>query len=289
MTMAILYPYSRNLARMLAAPPAPGENRHTWLFSVAASFKAQGADMDDVQRRLEAAAIKAGWTDRAPEIARDIAKLKNTTVEYAEKVWMPVPDEAARVRAMQTRPMFTTTGTGLTPYDVLPYLFRPGSWVCMAPDKTHATTQRLEDVLPVADRMPFVVANPMRASHGRTQEGNLSSRCLDNATTSENRKFIVVEFDTGDTPDHQAAMLTALHSDDAPLALVVFSGGKSLHGWFNVRSLPPPAKLRLFRRAVIIGADASLWDPSKLVRMPGGLRDTVTRQTILFWEPEYAA
>lgn len=287
--MAILYPYGQNLARMLANPPAPGENRHTWLFSVAAAFKARGADLADVQRRLEAAARDAGWMDRLPEIARDIAKLRNTSATPSERVWMPQRSEEARAYALTAPPQFTTEPKDLGARDVLPMLFRAGEWVCMAQDQIHATTQRLEDVLPVADRMAFVVANPMRQPHGLNLEGQPSPRCLGNATTPWARRYVVVEFDTGDTPEAQARLLSALHTPETPLTLAVFSGGKSLHGWFNVAGLPPAEKLRVFHRGVRLGADKSLWDPSKLVRMPGGLRDTDAVQSILYWEPDHAA
>lgn len=287
--MAILYPYSQNLARKLANPPAPGENRHTWLFSVAAAFKAQGADMADVQRRLEAAARAAGWSDRLPEIARNIAKLDGSAAPPPEKVWMPARNDEARAVAFTAPPLFDTTPKDVSASEVLQTLFRTDEWVCVARDQTQATTQRLADVLPIAQHLAFVVANPMRAEQGTTQERNLSPRCLDNATPSRQRRYVVIEFDTGDSLDAQVRLLSALHTADAPLALAVFSGGKSLHGWFNVSRLLTSAKLLVFRRGVRLGADASLWDPSKLVRMPGGLRVIGQRQSILYWEPKHAA
>lgn len=287
--MAILYPYGQVLAHKLANPPAPGENRHTWLFSVAAAFRARGADMQDVRRRLEEGARAAGWLDRLPEIARDIAKLCATDVPPTEKVWMPKRNDEARARALAMPPMFDTDPLPLAADAVLRALFRPDELVCMAQDQAHATTQQLADVLPVADRMAYVVANPMRAAHGLTQEGRVSPRSLDNAVLPDRRRYVVIEFDTGDSLHAQAGLLTALHSPAAPLALAVFSGGKSLHGWFNVATLGPAAKLHLFRRGVLLGADPSLWDPSKLVRMPGGMRDTAVRQSILYWEPDHAA
>lgn len=287
--MAILYPYGQNLARMLANPPEPGKNRHGWLFAIGAAFKTRGADMADVQRRLQAAARAAGWHDRLPEIARNIAKLQNTAATPSERIWMPQRNEGAREYALTAAPRFTVEPKEVSAREVLPVLFRPDEWVCMARDQMHATTQRLEAVLPVADRMPFVVANPMRSSHGLTQEGRTSPRCLGNAVAPEARRYVVVEFDTGDSPEAQARMLSALHTPEAPLALVVFSGGKSLHGWFNVSGLPPAGKLRVFHRGVRLGADDSLWDRSKLVRMPGGMRENGAQQSILYWEPEHAA
>ena len=288
--MSKLYPYSHELAKVLASPPSPGENRHTWLFNVAAWLRAEGANLDDVQRRLEEAAKEAGWEDRLPEIARNIAKLKNVAVEKAApKVWMPKRNEEAREIAFTAPPLFTLQPKGLVARDVLPGLFRPDELVCMAAEEPQATTQKLDDVLPIADRVQYVVANPMRFPLGVTQEGYLSPRSLGNAVLPEQRRYVVIEFDTGDPLEAQVRLLSALHTREAPLALAVFSGGKSIHGWFNVGGLRVPDKLQVFRRGARLGADASLWDRCKLVRMPGGLRRTEVRQEILYWEPEHAS
>lgn len=284
--MATLYPYSQHLARKLANPPAAGAGRHQWLFSVACSFKSMNANMEDVQRRLELAAAKEGWLDRLPEIGRDIEKIEATGVVRKEKTWFPPVNPAAKARLVETPPRFD-----LEPKDVNPLatLFRPGEWVCVAQDEAAATTQRLEDVLPIYRNLQFMVANPMRLDHGRTQAGRISCRSLDNAVAEDDRRYNVIEFDTGDPLEAQAAMLSGLHTDAMPLVLVVFSGGKSLHGWFNVAGLSAPEKLRQFRRGALLGADISLWDRSKLVRMPGGIRENGRRQEILYWEPEHAA
>ena len=288
--MAPIYPYSLRLARLLTHPPRPGENRHTWIFRVAISLKAQGADLDDVQRRLEDVARESGWADRLLDIARAIAKLKGTAARpVAPPVWMPERSEEARAVALTARPLFTTTPAGLGPRDVLPRLFRADDLVCVAVQETLATTQRLADVLPAADRMQYVVANPMRAAMGLTQEGRMSPRCLGNACLPQDRRYIVIEFDTGDPLEAQARLLSALHTPEAPLALAVYSGGKSIHGWYSVAGLRPFAKLQAFRRGALLGCDPSLWDRSKLVRMPGGLRASGARQEILYWEPEHAA
>ena len=288
--MATLYPYSQRLVRLLANPPRPGENRHAWIYRVAISFKRQGADMDDVQCRLEQLARDWGWFDRLRDIAQAIAKLRNRSAKAAgSAVWMPKPDPEARALALAVRPLFTTAPVGLTAGEILPRLFRPDGLVCAAVEEMRPTTQRLADVLPVADRMQYVVANPMCAPHGLTQEGHMAPRSLGNACLPRDRRYIVIEFDTGDPLDAQTRLLSALHTPEAPLALAVYSGGKSIHGWFNVDMLRPFAKLQAFRRGVLLGCDYSLWDLSKLVRMPGGLRVSGARQEILYWKPEHAA
>jgi hypothetical protein len=73
----------------------------------------------------------------------------------------------------------------------------------------------------------FVVPSPMSKPAGINLEGKKSVRCLDNTGP---RRFVVTEFDQGSL-DEQAALLLYL-ATILPLILVVFSGSKSLHGWF---------------------------------------------------------
>ena len=77
---------------------------------------------------------------------------------------------------------------------------------------------------------------------------------------------MVVDFDSGSL-DEQAALLLYLDTK-VPLALVVFSGSKSLHGWFPAN----PGWEEFFRTASRLGADSTLATPCQFARMPGGRR-----------------
>jgi len=69
----------------------------------------------------------------------------------------------------------------------------------------------------------------------------------------------------------------------AALVCALYSGNKSLHGWFLVDGLPEEKVLKFFRYAVSLGADRATWTRSQLVRMPDGLRDkNGTRQRVFF-------
>src|SRR5205085_10765501 len=114
------------------------------------------------------------------------------------------------------------------------------------------------------------------------------------------RRFLVVEFDNGSL-NQQAAILWHLASF-APLALVVFSGSKSCHGWFFCADEPEDKLARFFDYAHSLGADSATWRRSQFVRMPDGRRSDgkasdalrnagingvpVGRQAILFFNPE---
>ena len=117
-------------------------------------------------------------------------------------------------------------------------------------------------------RQQFIVPSPMLRKIGRAKDGHVSSRTLENTGP---RRYLVVEFDKG-ALDQQAALLLNLASH-APLALVVHSGGKSLHGWFYCAGQSEEELRKFMRYAVNLGADPATWTRCQLVRLPGGLRD----------------
>jgi hypothetical protein len=121
----------------------------------------------------------------------------------------------------------------------------------------------------------------MTAVTGLNQSGEVSNRCLSNTGA---RRFSIVEFDTG-TIDEHAALLLHL-AERAPLAIAVFSGSKSLYGWFYCAGVAAGKVARFFRYAVSLGADPAMWTPCQLVRMPDGIRDNGRRQTVYFFNPE---
>jgi hypothetical protein len=148
--------------------------------------------------------------------------------------------------------------------------------------------------------LQFIVPNPMTALHGRTQQGRMSAHALSNTGM---RRFLNVEFDFDvngsaeearllerlasegrDVRDLCAALLLHL-AEKAPLAVAVYSGGKSLHGWFHCAGIAEERVLRFFRYAVSLGADPANWTRSQFARMPDGMRDGGTRQSVYFFNP----
>ncbi len=71
--------------------------------------------------------------------------------------------------------------------------------------------------------------------------------------------------------DKQAALLWHL-AQFAPLALVVFSGGKSAHSWFFCEGPAEDKLTRFFDYATSLGADPKTWSRSQFVRIPDGER-----------------
>lgn len=160
-------------------------------------------------------------------------------------------------------------------------LFPGDPLLCVAGKLTRAKTAPREQWRGKLADLQFIVPSPMSAMRGLTQTGKSSARCLDNTGP---RRFLVVEQDTG-TPDEQARVL--LHpAERAPLALVVSSGGKSLHGWFYCEGASDNQQAKFFNLATKLGADPATWTPCQLVRLPEGRRDNGNRQSVIFFNPE---
>lgn len=285
--MAVLENIPPSLKEALEHPPSKGE-RNVWLFTVAKRAR-HFASQNKIRRLLQHATRH--WTDRdfAPEIERAIQRAYEVSEKPIVAPVKPIPPWPAFsidawIRRTRAPTLFSNQPLSIAPDTVLDALYPNNPLLCSAIDTYSAMTQPRDAWRGMEANLQFIVANPMTAVQGINQSGKLSYRCLDNATPS--RAYQVVEFDRG-TPEDQAAILSSLSTERTPLFLVVSSGGKSLHGWFLVSRLNEYAKLRFFRHAVSLGADASLWDPSKLVRMPGGRRDNGNVQHILHFKPEF--
>ena len=182
-------------------------------------------------------------------------------------------------------------------------------WICFGADDQF-WTRRHSQVRGILHVHAQVVPSPMSAQCGMTQSGHLSEHSLDN--TGE-RMFLVLEFDfTKLTPkgkptiwvpllerceregitalDIQAALLTNL-ATERPLWMTVFSGAKSLQGWFPCRGQDDQALGGWFNSAARrLGACHSTLSKSQFVRMPDGTRPpnrdgNSVRQSIEFYNP----
>jgi hypothetical protein len=103
---------------------------------------------------------------------------------------------------------------------------------------------------------------------GRTKKGEFSYHAENNTGP---RRFLICEFDSGPL-DQQAALLWQL-AQYAPLVVVVFSGSKSLHGFFFCEGQPEEKLQKFFNYATSLGADPRTWLRSQFVRMPEGRRN----------------
>jgi hypothetical protein len=101
----------------------------------------------------------------------------------------------------------------------------------------------------------------------------------------QGRLFLVIEFDLDDL-DSQWNLLSHLElSSGLHLAMVVFSGGRSLHGWFACFGLSEHKAVSFILKAKKLGADRTTYSPSQYVRMPNGWNyGKQTRQEVLYFD-----
>lgn len=167
--------------------------------------------------------------------------------------------------------------------ECLSALFAPPELVCLGREKTEFKTRPWgEWTRRALSGVRYVLPNPMRALTGRTQAGRESARCLENASICP--RWGVLEFDRKDAGlNTQAALLHAFARWRGwPLGLVLFSGGKSLHGWYMIEG-----RLDAFAQDVEwVGGDPSCRVRSQPYRAPWGVRENGRVQEVLYWNWE---
>lgn len=110
--------------------------------------------------------------------------------------------------------------------------------------------------------------------------------------TDENageRFWLIIEFDSG-TLEDQSKLLWWLSriGEEWELALIVYSGGKSLHGWFSCVGREERGEIfKFFRLATTLGCDKMMRSSVQYTRVPLGTNQkTGQRQSILHWSEE---
>lgn len=186
--------------------------------------------------------------------------------------WSPDEDGARLLAALYT------------PEDVL---FIGDNAGCHAGGRAHVRTvaewmERADKVT----RWPHIIPNPLTGQAGPTKADPAKLTLRGDACVQAFR-FAVMEFD--ELP--RAEQLAFFAGTDLPLAVLIDSGGKSIHGWLRVEMPNESAwdeNVRpLFRdRLAPMGVDRACANPSRLSRLPGHHRaDTGRQQRILFLDP----
>jgi hypothetical protein len=131
------------------------------------------------------------------------------------------------------------------------------------------------------DGYQFIVPTPALNRSGLTKEGKSSARALDNIAA---RWYLVVEFDGNETLDEQASVHAHLNGrEDIALVMLVYSGNKSLHGWYDVYGKDESNVRSFFDEACRLGADPKTWTRNQFVRLPGGTNTTKNRKQDLIY------
>ena len=275
-------------ADIVSNPPRSGEGFHDWIFRAARALWKCGRNASDIREILENAAATCGRRVSAREIADAVRNSQASAFRPVSVQHQPWP-----VVNHEQREAIIATGFGLVDLweispirfedcashteEIIDQLFPDSPLLCVGGATHDCHTAPRNEWRGKLASFPLIVPNPMTAPNGRNQSGEVSNRCLKN--TGE-RRFLIVEFDTGTTDEHATLLLHL--AERAPLTLAVFSGSKSLHGWFYCAGVAEEKVLRFFRYAVSLGADRATWTRCQLVRMPDGLRDKGNKQTVYF-------
>ncbi len=165
-------------------------------------------------------------------------------------------------------------------WGVLQLLFPSDALVCMGVSGMDFSTRPLDEFVNGGGDLPLIVPRTMANKFGITLEGNQSERCNDNAGPL---RYVVVEFDDAGG-DEQAGLHWHLRQF-LPLVLVLHSGGKSLHGWYNAVGASEAAVEAFKMYAAALGADPQVFVPSQMVRMPNAIRpENEELQRLLYFD-----
>jgi hypothetical protein len=278
-----------------AGPPPAGTGVNIWLFRMARVLHPYRSETE-IANVLHASVAGCGRPVTEQEIARAITRSKDAAWQPGELHSMARPSKWPVLNAEQRESVMRDHGTLADLWEASPVsfddseshveyivdqLFPNNPLLCAGRSNSGFATMPREKWRGSLADLALIVPNPMTAKTGLTQEGKESDHTLNNTGA---RRFLIIEQDRG-TMDDQAGVLLHL-AKSAPLALVVFSGSKSLHGWFYCAGQFDEKVRRFMERAVTLGADHATWTRLQFVRMPDGTRDNGNRQTVYFFNPE---
>ena len=293
----------RGLEGVFKPCPNEGEGVHRWLFHAACRCVEAGLSDDVAEGLIDEAMSRP--PNPANEIAAALASARGDRPRRT-LTW-PALDSSRReaiggegpglLDFMGASPAPISGGLKSRTEDVIDALFPGDPLLCVGRTQRGFRTRPREQWRGVLDCRQFLVPSSMLTEQGRTASGRLSHHTLEN---TGRRRFLVVEFDQGGLDLHAALLWHLAHF--APLALAVFSGNKSLHGWFYIQGVDESEVLRFMRYAVSLGADRATWTRSQFVRMPAGERSdgqynsnalpkgfqpaSSRRQAVVYFNPE---
>jgi len=272
------------------------KHRQRWLAALRAATL--GIDQDEAYSKIRLAIERSGGRFMPEKLANDLTKARSAT-GAPSSAWRPGQPHPVRVTKwpeinQEQREAIISRGYSLAdlweasplrgdygPEEVIDHLFPADCLICAGWSDSRFATKRREEWRGIMAKLQFIVPSPMLAVTGVTKDGKPSAHTLANTGP---RRFLVIEQDNG-TADEQAGVLIHL-GERAPLALVVSSGGKSLHGWFYCQGMSNEQLWPFMHYARQLGACKATWGRSQFVRMPGGRRSTGARQKVFFFNPE---
>jgi hypothetical protein len=304
------------VSSILATRPVAGEGVNRWLFCAALKLHRLGVKPDVIEQLLEEAILDCGRDVSPTEIERAVAnsapgalrnrpRLRKWPLRNLEQIEAIALDgiKLADLRKLSPVPLEPSPPDAEAIVDAV---FPGNPLICAGLEiDRYILTRSREEWRGFLAKQQFIVPSAMTKRKGLTQEKKLSFRSLDNVGA---RQHLVVEFDfierdrngrdTAAAPMLRrlaaagiaiADLCAALHWELQklwPVAVILHSGGKSLHGWYPCLGADEQRLTRFMRYAVSLGADPATWNRSQFVRMPEGRRRANgKRQEVHYFNP----
>lgn len=259
--------------------PASGQGCHAWLYHAAcAAAEAEWPDEQAIPYIRERMTRDPSPSD---EIESALAAARREDRPESRK-WSG--RNLDLIQEIKNGPEWSPKRPDAQTLPTLRLLFPNDPLLCIGRTSFNFTTAKLSS-FKFLDRNQFIVPSAMSAVTGKTKKGTISEHCLENTGP---RQYLVIEFDWGEQAT-QMKILRHLAAKKGPkLVMVVHSGSKSCHGWFDVRDLEEEGIIKsFFDYAVRCGADNRLWLRSQFCRLPAGTRDDGRPQSVLYLNGPY--
>ena len=250
--------------------PVSGDGVHSWLYYAACRAVEAGLPNEEAGRHIEALMTRLPNPASEVEDALNAARGQrpSSILQWpkpnAEQIEAIAQDGAEVLDLWKSwRPSTWESHTE----EIIDRLFPDNPWLCVGQTNDSFRTLRRNHFRGFLAAYALIVPSPMINQKGLTKSGRKSCHCLANTGP---RRFLIIEADRGGLRQ-QAAVIWHL-AKIAPLAAVVFSGSKSLHGWFFCEGESEDKLLRFMKYAVSLGADKRMWLPSQFCRLPDACR-----------------
>jgi hypothetical protein len=304
---------------LLVTCPVAGEGVNRWLFWVSLKLHRLGVKPDVIEQLLEEATLGCGRDVSLTEIERALRNSAPGALRNRPQVrkWPLRNFEQIEAIALGGIKLADLRKLSPVPLEfsrpdaeaIVDALFPGNPLICAGPEiDRYVLTRSREEWRGFLNKQQFIVPSPMSKRKGLTLEKKLSFRSLDNVGP---RQHQVVEFDFAEKDRNgrdtaAAPMLRRLAAAGItvadlcasilwqlqevwPAALILHSGGKSLHAWYPCLGAEEQRLHRFMRYAVSLGADPATWNPVQFVRMPEGIRQpTGIRQKVHYFNPTAA-
>jgi hypothetical protein len=286
----------------ITLPPA-GDGHNAGLVSAARRCQNAGASAEETLEHLRSI-YDSTRPDHHTATQRVVDLVWSTDVpsDDDDKVTMPDADEKLLHR-LHCTPLSTIIEAtphkcGIKTISIIKNLFLQDEIIgIQAVSKQSGTLVVVEDLVnlyphPALDAFKFLNPSTFKSIEGawiRDQKNGgqkLSTRCNANVAS---RPYMLLEMDSKDEKVVQQFSTFAMGlSKFVPLKMVVDTGGKSLHFWFDARQASLAEVDAVFTIACLYGADKQMAVRSQVARMPNvsAADDGRSAQRVVYFDPK---